>query len=175
MFYGTPILRMPNLNRLHEQAVRFMDFHVSPFFTSTRPVLMTSCCSTHRLVPHIARPHSHPRPRGPNSRHFRGQWLQYGDVWGIALFDNYPSSPVDNLFKHADWHCCRGVAQIYGHFGNDNFDDKTVSGSSRIHVDSLIPRYTRIYTTFRVSHCSIPPLDSQDISGAIFGGIASTL
>src|SRR5262249_54528521 len=39
--HGNPILKPPNLDRLHDEGVRFLDFHVSPTCSPTRSALMT--------------------------------------------------------------------------------------------------------------------------------------
>jgi arylsulfatase A-like enzyme len=39
--HGNPILKTPNLDRLHDEGVRFTDFHVSPTCSPTRASLMT--------------------------------------------------------------------------------------------------------------------------------------
>jgi len=39
--HGNPILKTPNLDRLHGEGVRFADFHVSPTCSPTRCALMT--------------------------------------------------------------------------------------------------------------------------------------
>ena len=39
--HGNPILKTPNIDRLHDEAVRFTNFHVSPFCTPTRAALLT--------------------------------------------------------------------------------------------------------------------------------------
>ena len=39
--HGNPILRTPNLDRLHAEGVRFTDFHVSPTCSPTRSALLT--------------------------------------------------------------------------------------------------------------------------------------
>lgn len=39
--HGNPILKTPNIDRLHAEGVRFTDFHVSPTCSPTRSVLMT--------------------------------------------------------------------------------------------------------------------------------------
>jgi|TARA_B110000495_G_C23027783_1_gene611187 hypothetical protein len=39
--HGNPILKTPNLDRLHSESVRLTDFHVSSFCTPTRAALMT--------------------------------------------------------------------------------------------------------------------------------------
>ena len=40
--HGNPVLKTPNLDRLHQESVRFTDFHVSPTCAPTRCSLMTS-------------------------------------------------------------------------------------------------------------------------------------
>ena len=39
--HGNPVLKTPNLDRLHDEAVRFTDFHVSPTCAPTRSALMS--------------------------------------------------------------------------------------------------------------------------------------
>lgn len=39
--HGNPILKTPNLDRLHAESVRFTDFHVSPTCAPTRSAIMT--------------------------------------------------------------------------------------------------------------------------------------
>lgn len=39
--HGNPILRTPNLDRMHAESVRFTDFHVSPTCAPTRAALLT--------------------------------------------------------------------------------------------------------------------------------------
>jgi arylsulfatase A-like enzyme len=39
--HGNPILKTPHLDRLHDEGVRFLDFHVSPTCSPTRSALMT--------------------------------------------------------------------------------------------------------------------------------------
>src|SRR5947207_13207341 len=39
--HGNPILKTPNIDRLHNEGVRFSDFHVSPTCSPTRSALLT--------------------------------------------------------------------------------------------------------------------------------------
>ena len=39
--HGNPLLRTPNLDRLHDEGIRFTDFHVSPTCSPTRSALLT--------------------------------------------------------------------------------------------------------------------------------------
>src|ERR1041384_4457965 len=39
--HGNPVLKTPNIDKLHARSVRFTDFHVSPTCAPTRSSLMT--------------------------------------------------------------------------------------------------------------------------------------
>src|SRR5881296_692513 len=39
--HGNPVLKTPNMDRLHDEGVRFSDFHVSPTCSPTRSSLIT--------------------------------------------------------------------------------------------------------------------------------------
>src|SRR5438552_5126270 len=39
--HGNPVLKTPNLDKLHGQSIRLTDFHVAPMCTPTRSQLMT--------------------------------------------------------------------------------------------------------------------------------------
>lgn len=39
--HGNPIIQTPNMDRLHDEGVRFLDFHVSPTCSPTRSALLT--------------------------------------------------------------------------------------------------------------------------------------
>src|SRR6478609_1030954 len=39
--HGNPVLKTPNLDRLHSESVRLTDFHVAPMCTPTRSQLLT--------------------------------------------------------------------------------------------------------------------------------------
>lgn len=39
--HGNPVLKTPNLDRLHDEGIRFTDFHVSPTCSPTRAALLT--------------------------------------------------------------------------------------------------------------------------------------
>ena len=50
--HGNPILKTPNLDKLHDQSIRFTDFHVCPMCTPTRSQIMTGrdCLTTGAYV-----------------------------------------------------------------------------------------------------------------------------
>jgi arylsulfatase A-like enzyme len=54
--HGNPILKTPNMDRLHEQSIRFTDFHVSPTCAPTRCALMTGRHEFRSGVTHTEHP-----------------------------------------------------------------------------------------------------------------------
>jgi len=45
--FGNPVLKTPNLDRLHNESIRFSDFHVAPVSTPTRSQLLTGFDAMH--------------------------------------------------------------------------------------------------------------------------------
>src|SRR5438132_164624 len=45
--HGNPFLKTPNMDRLHDESVRFTDFHVAPMCTPTRGQLMSGMDALH--------------------------------------------------------------------------------------------------------------------------------
>ncbi len=122
--HGNPILKTPNLDRLHAESVRFTDFHVSPFCTPTRAALMTGRfpartgayrTSSGRTMMHT------------DERTIADVFADAGYVTGMVgkwhLGDNAPHRPQDRGFQEVVWHRCGGVGQASDYWGNDYFDD----------------------------------------------------
>ncbi len=122
--HGNPVIRTPNLDRLHAQSVRLTDFHVDPTCSPTRSSLMTGRYSTRTGVWHT----------------INGRSMMHGDELTLAeifksngyrtamfgkwhLGDNDPLRPQDQGFEHVVWHQGGGVGQGPDYFGNDYFDD----------------------------------------------------
>ncbi len=122
--HGHPYLNTPELDRLHNESVRFTDFHVSSFCTPTRAALMTGN--------YPARTGGF-RTTGGRSAMLRSQrtvanlFAENGYVTGMVgkwhLGDNAPHRPQDRGFQHALWHRCGGIGQASDYFGNDYYDD----------------------------------------------------
>ena len=119
-----PIVKTPNLDRLHDMSVRMTDFHVSPFCTPTRAALMAGryAAATGAYRTASGRTHIHPREVAM-PKIFADNGYRTGMFGKWHLGDNYPSRPMDKGFQHAVWHRCGGVTQISDYWGNDYFDD----------------------------------------------------
>ncbi len=122
--HGNPVLKTPNLDRLHSEAVRFTDFHVSAFCTLTRAALMTgrypACTGAYRTSSGRTMMHT-------NERTMANVFADAGYVTGMVgkwhLGDNAPHRPQDRGFQDVVWHRCGGVGQASDYWGNDYFDD----------------------------------------------------
>ena len=122
--HGNPILKTPNLDRLHAESIRLTDFHVSPFCTPTRAALMTARfpgrTGAYRTSSGRTMMHADERTI---ANVFADNGYATGMVGKWHLGDNAPHRPQDRGFQHVVWHRCGGVGQASDHWGNDYFDD----------------------------------------------------
>jgi len=122
--HGNPVLKTPYLDKLHDESVRLVDFHVAPMCTPTRSELLTgtaalrngACCAcsgrtfTRRGLPTM--PEIFARS-GYRTAIF-GKW---------HLGDNYPHRPEDRGFQRTVYHLGWGITSTPDYFNNDYFDD----------------------------------------------------
>ena len=122
--HGNPILKTPNLDRLHAESVRLTNFHVSSYCTPTRAALMTGR--------HPGRTGAYRTSCGRTMMHTDERTIadvfsQGGYATGMIgkwhLGDSAPHRPQDRGFQDVVWHRCGGVGQASDHWGNDYFDD----------------------------------------------------
>jgi len=123
--HGNPMIRTPNLDRLHGQSVRLTDFHVDPTCSPTRSALMTGRYSSRTGVWHTIMGRSL----------LRRDEVTLGDLfaqngYATAMFgkwhlgDNYPLRPQDRGFQEVLCHGGGGISQTPDFWGNDYFDDR---------------------------------------------------
>ncbi|CAA6677807.1 MULTISPECIES: arylsulfatase [unclassified Lentimonas] len=133
--HGNPILKTPELDKLHAESVRFTDFHVSAFCTPTRASLMTG--------QHAGRTGAYRTTGGlsilrPEKKTVANLFADNGYATGMFgkwhLGDNAPQRPQDKGFQDVVWHRCGGIGQASDYWGNDYFDDtfERVTPGSRI-------------------------------------------
>jgi len=94
--HGNPVIKTPNLDRLHSQSVRLTDFHVDPTCSPTRSALMTGHYSTRTGVWHTI------MGRSLLGKHevtmadvFSAGGYRTGIFGKWHLGDNYPFRPQD--------------------------------------------------------------------------------
>lgn len=123
--HGNPVLKTPNFDRLHDQSVRFTDFHVAPMCTPTRGQLMTGVDALRNGATSVCAGRSFLRPglrtmaevfsSGGYRTAMFGKW---------HLGDSYPNVPHQRGFDEAVYHLGWGITAIADTWENDYFDGR---------------------------------------------------
>jgi arylsulfatase A-like enzyme len=122
--HGNPVLRTPNLDRLHSKSVRLDNFHVSPTCSPTRAALMTGRYCNRTGVWHTVMGRSLLRKDEVTMADvFKAGGYRTGIFGKWHLGDNYPFRPQDRGFHETLVHGGGGVGNIQDYWGNDYFDD----------------------------------------------------
>ncbi len=133
--HGNPFLKTPQIDKLHDESIRFTDFHVSPFCTPTRAALMTG---NHPGYTGAYRTSSGRSMMHPDEKTVADLFAEAGYATGMAgkwhLGDNAPHRPQDRGFQDVVWHRCGGIGQASDYWGNTYFDDtyERVTPGSRV-------------------------------------------
>jgi len=109
--HGNPILKTPNLDRLHDESVRLTDFHVASVCTPTRGELMSGLYALRNkagMVPAGRNLMRRDIPTMPEV--FRENGYKTGLFGKWHLGDTYPHRPMDRGFERAVWHKGWGLA-----------------------------------------------------------------
>jgi arylsulfatase A-like enzyme len=122
--HGNPIIKTPNLDKLHADSVRLTDFHVDPTCSPTRSALLTGRYSTRTGVWHTINGRSMINPRELTlAEIFKANGYQTAMIGKWHLGDNYPCRPEDQGFDHVIRHQGGGIGNGPDYWGNDYFDD----------------------------------------------------
>ncbi len=121
---GNPILKTPELDRLHADSIRFTDFHVSSLCTPSRAAIMTGNNPGHTGA---YRTSAGRTLLHRDEKTLANLFSDAGYVTGMFgkwhLGDNVPHRPQDRGFQEVLWHRCGGIGQVSDVWGNDYFDD----------------------------------------------------
>jgi len=122
--HGNPVLKTPNLDKLHEQSIRFTDFHVAPVCTPTRSQLLTGRDALDNGARFVCMGSSLMRPDIPTMADiFKDSGYRTGHFGKWHVGDNYPYRPQDRGFQETVHHPAWGITSAADYFGNDYFDD----------------------------------------------------
>ena len=126
--HGNPILRTPNLDRLHGQSLRLEDYHVSPMCTPTRGQLMTGLDPARNGAINVSSGRALLRPEIPIMANFFGDAEYRTGIFGKwHLGANYPFRPEDRGWHETVWFPSSHIGSVPDYWGNDYWDDTYVN------------------------------------------------
>jgi arylsulfatase A-like enzyme len=122
--HGNPVLRTPNLDRLHDQSIRLTDFHVAPMCTPTRGEIMTGLDALWNKARHVCGGLTMLRTDVPTMADiFKAAGYRTGLFGKWHLGDSYPYLPQYRGFQETVHHKSWGITSAADRWGNDYFDD----------------------------------------------------
>jgi arylsulfatase A-like enzyme len=122
--HGNPLIKTPNMDKLHNESMRFTNFHVATTCSPTRSGVMTGRYCNAVGVWHTILSRSNLRKDETTIADiFSNAGYETAMFGKWHLGDNYPYRPQDRGFKTTVIHGAGGVGQIADHWNNDYFDD----------------------------------------------------
>lgn len=130
--HGNPIVKTPNLDRLHGESIRLVDFHVEPMCTPTRGQLLTGVHCLRNGAMNVSSGRTFLRREFPTLGNLFGSAGYATGVFGKwHLGDNYPYRPQDRGFQESVWYPSSHIGSAPDHWNNDYFDDVYTHNGTR--------------------------------------------
>ncbi len=112
--HGNPVLKTPNIDRLHREGVRFTDFHVSPTCSPTRAALLTGRHEFKNGVTHTIFERERLTPKATTlAQVLQGAGYATGIFGKWHLGDEPDRWPTRRGFAEAFVHGAGGIGQTY--------------------------------------------------------------
>jgi arylsulfatase A-like enzyme len=122
--HGNPVIKTPNLDRLHGESIRLTDFHVAPMCTPTRGQLLTGRDCLRNGAMNVSSGRTLLRREIPTMAEiFAAGGYQCGQFGKWHLGDNHPYRPHDRGFHEAVWYPSSHIGSAPDYWDNDYFDD----------------------------------------------------
>lgn len=123
--HGNPVLRTPNLDKLHDQSIRLTDFHVAPMCTPTRGQLMSGLDALHSGASSVCAGRSFiPRGTPTMAEIFAANGYRTGHFGKWHLGDSYPNLPQQRGFRETVYFLGWGITSMADLWQNDYFDGR---------------------------------------------------
>ena len=122
--HGNPVLKTPNLDKLHGESICFTNYHVAPMCTPTRGELLTGMQAFRNGAVFVCQGKSMFRRDIPSmAEMFKAGGYTTGHFGKWHLGDNYPYRPQDRGFDETVHHGAWGITSLADHWSNDYYDD----------------------------------------------------
>ncbi|HZO54241.1 MAG TPA: arylsulfatase [Bryobacteraceae bacterium] len=139
--HGNPVLKTPNMDKLHGESVRFIDFHSAPMCTPTRGQLMSGVDALRNKACSVTAGRAVLRRDLPTMADvFAANGYKTGIFGKWHLGDSYPYRPMDRGFQTAKYHLGFGMSSA------PEFDNDYVNG--RYHDNGEVKRFEGYCTDF---------------------------
>lgn len=121
--HGNPVLKTPNIDKLHAESVRLKDYHVSPTCSPSRSALLTGHWTNRTGVWHTIMGRSMLRENEVTmGQVFKDAGYATAMFGKWHLGDNYPYRPEDRGYTEVMRHGGGGVGQTPDYWDNAYFD-----------------------------------------------------
>jgi arylsulfatase A-like enzyme len=122
--HGNPVLKTPNLDKLHAESIRLTDFHVAPMCTPTRGQLLTGRHCLVNGAMNVSSGRTLLRTEFPTLADlFAANGYRCSQFGKWHLGDNYPYRPQDRGFHEAIWYPSSHIGSAPDYWNNHYFDD----------------------------------------------------
>lgn len=122
--HGNPVLKTPVLDKLHDQCIRFTDFHVAPMSSPTRGQLMTGRDAMDNGASVVNRGRSMVREELPTMASiFKASGYQTAQFGKWHMGESYPYRPQDRGFDETVHFNGAELTGPPDYYGNDLWDD----------------------------------------------------
>lgn len=135
--HGNPVIKTPNLDRLHAESTRFVAFHVSPTCAPTRASLMTGMHEFRNGVTHTIMQRERLALDATTIAELLARAGYQTGIFGKwHLGDEEPYRPAKRGFSESFIHGAGGIGQSYpgscGDFPNNTYFDPVVLHNERV-------------------------------------------
>ncbi|QDH81305.1 arylsulfatase [Echinicola soli] len=130
--HGNPVLKTPELDKLHQESIRLTDFHVAPMCTPTRGQLITGIDAVKNGATNVSSGRTLLRKDlRTMADYFKDSNYNTGIFGKWHLGDNYPYRPEDRGFEESLWFPSSHIGSVPDYWGNDYFDDVYIRNGKR--------------------------------------------
>ena len=129
---GNPILKTPNLDKLHDQSLRLTNFHVAPMCTPTRGQLITGVDAVRNGAVNVSSGRALLRTEFPTIADiYSDNGYETGIFGKWHLGDNYPFRPEDRGFNETLSFPSSAISSVPDYWGNNYFNPVFIRNGKR--------------------------------------------